>query len=249
MKDYDTANNTDDNIPLQEDEDTAEVMRIAEELKRIQEEEDEEEGRGWDGSEAELVEDDDAEEYEIPMAGIRVSYVLTEEEYSKCLKHSGIYKSQGTRGLIEAVVLGILAVIFFVVFFMAGGVSNIVFGCISLIFIAVLLVVPNLHTRSMAKSMADGKLIEAEIYPDSVEIGRDDGAWKIELDGTSRIQEFDNIIMIFADHNRSFAIPERAIDPDFLPEIKGILLAGTTPTYEEDRLSIRCLDLKISFQF
>lgn len=196
MKDYDTANNTDDNIPLQEDEDTAEVMRIAEELKRIQEEEDEEEGRGWDGSEAELVEDDDAEEYEIPMAGIRVSYVLTEEEYFKCLKHSGIYKSQGTRGLIEAVVLGILAVIFFVVFFMAGGVSNIVFGCISLIFIAVLLVVPNLHMRSMAKSMADGKLIEAEIYPDSVEIGRDDGAWKIELDGTSRIQEFDNIIMI-----------------------------------------------------
>ena len=231
MKDYDTANNTDDNIPLQEDEDTAEVMRIAEELKRIQEEEDEEEGRG---SEAGLVEDDDAEEYEIPMAGIRVSYVLTEEEYFKCLKHSGIYKSQGTRGLIEAVVLGILAVIFFVVFFMAGGVSNIVFGCISLIFIAVLLVVPNLHMRSMAKSMADGKLIEAEIYPDSVEIGRDDGAWKIELDGTSRIQEFDNIIMIFADHNRSFAIPERAIDPDFLPEIKGILLAGTTPTYEED---------------
>lgn len=204
MKDYDTANNTDDNIPLQEDEDTAEVMRIAEELKRIQEEEDEEEGRGWDGSEAELVEDDDAEEYEIPMAGIRVSYVLTEEEYFKCLKHSGIYKSQGTRGLIEAVVLGILAVIFFVVFFMAGGVSNIVFGCISLIFIAVLLVVPNLHMRSMAKSMADGKLIEAEIYPDSVEIGRDDGAWKIELDGTSRIQEFDNIIMIFADHNRKF---------------------------------------------
>lgn len=234
MKDYDTANNTDDNIPLQEDEDTAEVMRIAEELKRIQEEEDEEEGRGWDGSEAELVEDDDAEEYEIPMAGIRVSYVLTEEEYFKCLKHSGIYKSQGTRGLIEAVVLGILAVIFFFVFFMAGGVSNIVFGCISLIFIAVLLVVPNLHMRSMAKSMADGKLIEAEIYPDSVEIGRDDGAWKIELDGTSRIQEFDNIIMIFADHNRSFAIPERAIDPDFLPEIKGILLAGTIPTYEED---------------
>ena len=137
------------------------------------------------------------------MAGIRVSYVLTEEEYFKCLKHSGIYKSQGTRGLIEAVVLGILAVIFFVVFFMTGGVSNIVFGCISLIFIAVLLVVPNLHMRSMAKSMADGKLIEAEIYPDSVEIGRDDGAWKIELDGTSRIQEFDNIIMIFADHNRS----------------------------------------------
>lgn len=233
MKEYDTENNTDDNIQLQ-DEDTAEVMRIAEELKRIQEEEDEEEGKGWDGSEAELVEDDDAEDYEIPMAGIKVSYVLTEEEYFKCLKHSGMYKSQGTRGIIEAVVLGILAVIFFVVFFMTGNVSNIVFGCISLIFIAVLLIVPNVHMKSMAKTLADGKIIEAEIYPDSVEIGRDDGAWKIELDGTSRIQEFDDIIMIYAAHNRSFAIPERAIEPDFLPEIKGILLAGTTPAYEED---------------
>lgn len=233
MKDYDTENNTDDNIQVQ-DEDTAEVMRIAEELKRIQKEEDEEKGKGWDGSEAELVEDDDAEEYEIPMAGIKVSYVLTEEEYFKCLKHSGMYKSQGTRGLIEAVVLGILAVLFFVAFFMTGNVSNIVFACISLIFIAVILLVPNIHMRSMAKSMADGKLIEAEIYPDSLEIGRDDGAWKIELDGTSQIREFDNIIMIYAAHNRSFAIPERAIEPDFLPEIKGILLAGTTPAYEED---------------
>lgn len=233
MKDYDTENNTDDNIQLQ-DEDTAEVMRIAEELKRIQEEEDEEEGRSWDGSEAELVEDDDAEEYEIPMAGIKLSYVLTQDEYFKCLKHSGMYKSQGMRGIIESVVLGILAVIFFVVFFMTGDVSNIVFGCISLIFIAVLLIVPNLHMKNMAKTMADGKLIEAEIYPDSIEIGKDAGAWKIELDGTSRIQEFDGIIMIYAEHNRSFAIPERAIDPDFLPEIKGILLAGTTPAYEED---------------
>lgn len=233
MKDYDTENNTDDNIQVQ-DEDTAEVMRIAEELKRIQEEEDEEEGRDWDGSEAELVEDDDAEEYEIPLAGIRLSYVLTPEEYFKCLQHSGIYKSQGKRGIIEAVILGIISIIFFIAFFMTENISNIVFGCISMIFIAVLLIIPNIHMKSMAKIMADGKVIEAEIYPDSVEIGRDDGAWKIELDGTSRIQEFDNIIMIYADHNRSFAIPERAIDPDFLPEIKAILFAGTTPTYEED---------------
>lgn len=233
MKDYDTGNNTDDNLEIQ-DEDTAEVIRIAEELKHAQEEEDEEKNQEWDGSEAEFVEDDDAEEYEIPMAGIKLSYVLTEEEYFKCLQHSGMYKSQGIRGIIETVALGVIAVIFFIVFFMTGGISNVIFGCISLIFIAVLLIVPNLHMKSMAKTMADGKTIEAEIYPDSIEIGRDDGAWKIELDGTSKIQEFDNIIMIFADHNRSFAIPERAIEPDYLPEIKAILFAGTTPDFEED---------------
>lgn len=233
MKDYDIGNNSDDNLEIQ-DEDTAEVIRIAEELKRAQEAEDEEENCEWDGSEAESVEDDDAEEYEIPMAGIKLSYVLTAEEYFKCLKHSGMYKSQGTRGIIEAIILGILAVIFFAAYFMSGEASNIFFGCVSLVFIAALLIIPNAHMRSMAKNMADGKTIEAEIYPDNIEIGRDDGAWKIELDGTSRILEFDNIIMIFADKNRSFAIPERAIEPDYIPEIKAILLAGTNPAEEDD---------------
>lgn len=233
MKDYDTGNNTDDNLDIQ-DEDTADVIRIAEELKHAQEEEDEEKNQEWDGSEAEFVEDDDAEEYEIPMAGIKLSYVLTEEEYLKCLKHSEMYKSQGTGGIIRAVILGILSVIFFILFFAYGSIPNLIFGFISLIFIAVLFIVPNIYMKSMAKTMADGKKIEAEIYPDSIEIGRDDGAWKIELDGTSTIKEFDNIIMIFADHNRSFAIPERAIEPDYLPEIKAILFAGTTPNFEED---------------
>lgn len=232
MKDYDASSGTDGNIPIQ-DEDTAEVVRIAEELKRIHDEEDAEKEKDWDGSEAELVEDEDAEEYEIPMAGIKVSYTLTEEEYLNCLKHSDIYKSQGVRGVVENIIFGVLAVLFFTLFFITGEVSDAVFGSISLIFIAVLLVVPNLHMRSMAKSMADGKLIEAEIYPDSIEIGSGEGAWKIELDGTSSIKEFDNIIMIFADKNRSFAIPERAIEPDFLPEIKAILLAGTSPFSEE----------------
>lgn len=232
MKEHDTGS-ADDNLQIQ-DEDTAEVIRIAEELRHAQEQDDEDNSCEWDGSEAKFVEDDDAEEYEIPMSGIKLSYTITAEEYFKCLKHSGIYKSQGTRGIIEAVLLGIIAVVFFIAYFLGGSASNIFFGCISLLFIAVLFTVPNLHMKSMAKSMADGKIIEAEIYPDSIEIGREDGAWEIPLDGTSKIMEFDNIIMIFADKNRGFAIPERAIDPDYIPEIKAILLAGTKPSSDDE---------------
>lgn len=228
MKEHDTENNCDDNYKIF-DKETAEVVRIAEELKRAQEEEDEEENREWDGSETEFVEDDDAEEYEIPMAGIKLSYVLTAEEYFKCLKHSGMYKFQTLR----VILLGALAVAFFVLYFTDGNISNMILGCLCLVFIAVMLIVPTVHMKSVAKGLADGRTIEAEIFPDIIEIGRDDGAWKIKLDGTSRILEFDNIIMIFADENRSFAIPERAIEPDYIPEIKAILFAGTKPSADE----------------
>ena len=34
----------------------------------------------WDGSESELVADDEAEEYEIPETGIKISFALTKEE-------------------------------------------------------------------------------------------------------------------------------------------------------------------------
>ena len=34
----------------------------------------------WDGSESELVADDDAEEYEIPETGIKISYIMTYDE-------------------------------------------------------------------------------------------------------------------------------------------------------------------------
>ncbi len=202
---------------------------MAEELKRAQEEEDKEENRDWDGSQAKFVEDGDAKEYETPMAGIKLSYVITADEYYKCLKHSGMYKFQALR----AIILGLLAALFFVLYFTGGNTANMVFGFISLALIALMLTVPAVHMKNTAKSLADGRTIEAEIFPDIIEIGKDGGEWSIKLDGTSRILEFDNIIMIFAEENRSFAIPERAIEPDYLPEIKAILFAGTKPSADE----------------
>ena len=95
--------------------------------------------------------------------------------------------------------------------------------------IAVIWIVPHLHIKSMAKMMADGKIIEVEIYPDHLDIGRNDGAWSIELDGTSEIAEFDNIFMIYTPKGQSFAIPERIIEPELYNEIKAILFSGTIP--------------------
>ena len=195
-------------------------------------ENDNEENPEWDGSEAEYVSDDDAEEYEIPETGIRLSYVLTQEEMFRCLYHSDIIKTKGARAVLQSIILGIAAVLFFVVFFTSKSQYssfNLFFGIISLVMIAVIWIFPRLYLKSMAKTLADGNTIEAERYPTHIDIGREDGQWSIELDGTSKAEEFDNIIMIFTEKDRAFAIPERVMEPDVINEIRAILLSGTEP--------------------
>lgn len=195
-----------------------------------------EENPEWDGSEAEFVQDDDAEEYEIPETGFRLSYALTQDEMYKCLYHSDIIKTKGTRAIVQSILMGIAAVVFFVTFFTTKSQYNqynLFFGIVCLVMIAAIWLVPHFYLKNLAKNMADGRTIDAEIYPTHIDIGKDEGEWSIELDGKSQIEEFDNIIMIFTEKDRAFAIPERVIEPEFYNEIRAILLSGTEPNEEE----------------
>ncbi len=103
------------------------------------------------------------------------------------------------------------------------------FSIFSLVMIALIWLVPYLHIQSMAKVMANGKTVEAEVYPDHIDIGSGDGAWSIELDGNCELSEFDNIFLISLSDGRSFAIPERVIEPEVYNDFKAILIAGTKP--------------------
>ena len=186
----------------------------------------------WDGSESKLVSDDDAEEYEIPETGIKISYSLTPDEMYKCLYHSRFYKTKGSRAVIQSIIFAFAGLIFLLTYFFTDSQYNqynLFFGILCFFMIAVIGLVPHLHMKSLARLMADGKTVDAEIYPTHIDIGKDDGAWSIELDGKAEIAEFDNIIMIYTDDEKSFAIPERVIEPEVYNEIKAILLSGTMP--------------------
>ena len=190
----------------------------------------------WDGSEAELVSDDDAEEYEIPETGIKLSYSLSRDEMYKCLYHSRLYKTKGVRAVAQSVTFGLASIAFFLAYFLTRSEYreyNLFFGVFCLFMIAVIWIVPHMHLKSMAKLLADGKTMEAEIYPTHVDIGREDGQWTIELDGSATIEEFDNIIMIYNKKDRAFAIPERVIEPEIFNEVRAILLSGTQPKREK----------------
>ncbi|MGN0537602.1 MAG: hypothetical protein ACI4M3_06465 [Acutalibacteraceae bacterium] len=221
MDDNDSKNDT-RNIKT---DDTQKINEILSDLEAAENE----------SAENELVEDDDAADYETPATGIRISYVLTADEAYKCLYHSDMYKTKGGRAVFQSVILIVAAVAFFISALFGDGNYkgyNIFFSVICLALIAVIWLVPHLHMKSMAKMIADGQKTEAEIYPTHINIGRDDGAWTIPLDGSCQIIEAENIIMIFTPKGQ-FPIPERAIEPEYLSEIKAILAAGTYPKDEE----------------
>lgn len=212
------------------------IKEITEELKQAEnssiQEDENDENPEWDGSEAEFVEDDNTAEYEIPETGIKLSYSLSCDEMYKCLYHGNGFKTKGARAVMQSIILAIAAAVFFVTYFVTQSdynSYNLMFGIICLVMTAIIWIVPHLHLKSMAKMMADGKIIEVEIYPTHIDIGRDDGAWSIELDGTSEIDEFDNIFMIYTAKGQSFAIPQRVIEPEVYNEIKAILFSGTNP--------------------
>lgn len=191
-----------------------------------------EENPEWDGSEAEFVSDDDAEDYEIPETGIRLSYVLTQDEIYRCLYHSDMFKTKGARAILQSIILTLASIIFFVIYFTTQSQysgHNLFFGIFCLVMIALIWTVPHFHMKSMSGILADGKTIEAEIYPTHIDIGRDEGAWSIKLDGSAEIKEFDGIFMIYPDQNRSFAIPQRVIEPELYNEIRAVLMSGTKP--------------------
>lgn len=186
----------------------------------------------WDGSEAELVADDDAEDYEIPETGIKLSYIMTPDEMYKCLEHSNMYKTKGTRAVFSSIVFAFGSISFMAAYFVSEGKFkgyNLFFAIFCLVMIALVWLVPHFHIKSAAKIAANGKKIEAEIYPDHIDIGSGAGAWSIELEGNCELEEFDGIFLIFAPENRNFAIPQRVIEPEVYNEVKAILVSGTRP--------------------
>lgn len=236
MKDNDSFKpSQDNNLTEAEQKEKEEIIKeISEEIKQAENADNstDDENPEWDGSEAEFVEDDSSAEYEIPETGIKLSYSLTRDEMYKCLYHGDTFKTKSTKAIMQSIILAAAAVIFFVTYFIADSTYNtynLFFGIVCLVMISVIWIVPRFYLKSMAGMMADGKTVEVEIYPTHIDIGRDDGAWSVELDGTSKIEEFDGIFMIYTEKNRSFAIPQRVIDPEVYNEIKAILLSGTIP--------------------
>lgn len=188
----------------------------------------------WDGSEAELVADDDAPEYEEQQTGFKLCYTLREQEVLSCLKTTDLCKTSGKRAVVETVLLTILFVTFLVSFFFRGyQVDSLVFAVICALLMGVIWIVPKQGLKNRARQLAGAKEISVEIYPDSIDIGEGEGAWSIPLDGTAMLEKQERQMVVHAGKNM-LILPFRAIEPAVLPEIQAMIVAGTSRYQDGD---------------
>ena len=216
------------------EQELAQVLKEAEETEREEQAREEEESPDWDGSEAEYVPDDDAEVYEEVRPGIGINYVLRPEEVYECLKRSGFCKTSGKRAAVECVLLGICAVACMAAYLIQQNIHGLILAVLCLALIAVVCLVPYWGMRRHARRIANGKELHVEIYPDELQVGRGDGQWEIPLDGTSMLEEYEELMVVSTPHKKMLCIPMRSVEPNVLPDVQAMLLAWTRPANEEE---------------
>ena len=210
--------------------DEEEIERsFLEEEEKLQENEDEkEEKSNWDGSESEFVEDDDATEYEEQKTGVKINYALTREEIFKCIKHCGINKNVKILGEVSLVFLTLLSLILFLKTSQYGFLVFLLLF-LGLFFLWSLDILYLFLKKLRYKKFSPEKKLSVEIFPDVISIENEQRKIEIPLDGTNYFEEFKDMFLIYLPKQRVFIIPTRAIEPDILPEVEAMLIAGTKP--------------------
>lgn len=184
---------------------------------------------------AELVADGQSG-YEEQQTGIKLSYVLREDEIYECLKRSGFLRADGRTFAPEIAGLAILAVVFLVI----GAVTyrGLFYLCAALCAaaLAVLGAVPYRNSRVRAHAVADGHTIRMEVYPDRIRIVRGAERREIPLDGTAECAQIEDMIVLYVPEadgrkagRRMIILPLRCVGPRVLPEVQAMILAGTRP--------------------
>lgn len=183
----------------------------------------------WDGSEAELVADETAAEYEEQATGIKLKYSLKAEEIFHAMLKTQYTQ---TRVALMAVVI-ILSAVVAVAIAVHAGVNGST-GYVPLAFVCVLLIlavifIPLIRIRMMAYEAADGNEVKMKIYPDHIEMGREETRWEIPLDGSRERTMFKNLILLYINAKDMVILPLRCIEPAVLPEVQAMIFAGTEP--------------------
>lgn len=181
----------------------------------------------WDGSEAELVPDEDAEEFEDNFAGIKLSYVLKEDEIYDALRSSKSYRSAQKRLIAESIISCIMSGVFFAMFAIQMNWLTLIFAILCLILAAVIWPAAWYNIKKNAKRLTSGEEVQMEIYPSLIEMGKAEQKWVIPLDGTVKCRKTNHLFVLQTDPTHITILPMRCIEPSVLPDVEAIILSGT----------------------
>lgn len=183
--------------------------------------------------EAELIEDDDAAEYEESHAGIKISYSLKESEIYSCLKNLDFFKKRFRKSCVYVILFAVIFIFFGISFFVQHNFLLLFCSIVALIFGLISFISPFIDLKvQVNKNVLKGKY-DVEVYPDEIEVTNDISSYVIPLDGTCKSKEIDGMLVIFMPKDQIFIIPDRCLDPDFASDVQAIIISGTSLKEEE----------------
>mgnify|MGYP000843892675 FL=1 len=187
----------------------------------------------WDGSEAEMVADDHAEEFDEPKTAVKIQYVLTGEEIHRALYRIGL----PTKRLSMLIVLAVLSFAAAAVDFVGFGMQSVslapYFGVLFALFGVCILLFPWLFIWKHTVSANDRQPYMLKIYPDRIEgehAGQNIG---IPLDNSFPCEFYHGLILLRCGQNLIhqneglLIIPLRSVEPGILADVEAAIRSGT----------------------
>ncbi|ARP49419.1 MULTISPECIES: hypothetical protein [Caproicibacterium] len=191
-------------------------------------------GIRWDGSEARMVPDEDAQAYEEKMTAVRIRYKLTKEELCRALLREGMNRSKrfllcgisivsfvaAAAFLAEFSLRSLPAMLLFVVMFLVVGIFSAVF--------------PRFAIRRFVQKNYDCQEYVLNIYPDVIEGTYGNEKISIPLDGSACSMLYKGLALLqYSEKSGSgpkkhlLVIPLRSVEPGVLADVEAMLCVGT----------------------
>lgn len=187
----------------------------------------------WDGSEAEIVVDDDAEDYEEETTGIKIKYKLKPDEIKRFISHSVRYE-KNKKAQKKHTVLHIAVVVLMIAMGIVTG--SILYAWLALFSVAALTllwIVPFFSIKRLVKDISNEEETEVEIFPDKIEVKGKNQTREIPLDGSCESEELDDMIMLFSNNGMNLIVPLRAVEPEFQADVQAMIFSGAKPRYKD----------------
>lgn len=187
----------------------------------------------WDGSEAEIVVDDESEEYEDENTGIKIKYSLKPEEVREFVQNSDGYEKNKKAQKKHTIIQSIVFVLMILLGLISGNGYYMLLSLFPLLSLLLIWVIPYVGIRKLIGNVLKNQEFWVEVFPDKIDVISRGGKKEIMLDGSCESEELKNMIEIFSCGELALIIPMRAVEPEFKADLQAMIFAGTRLRYKD----------------
>ncbi len=158
----------------------------------------------------------------------KISFVLNEEEVRQGLILSGALKPNGKKGIVQAIICGVLAVLNGVDIFMhPQNTMNYILLAVCLLLVPVVLILPKKTEQNIIKSHTDGTEVTVWDEEGKMVIEAKTGdippyQWSFDGQSVDRMLETEDIFLFILKDRRALIIPKRACDDNQKQQITSL---------------------------